>query len=157
MLLSGLFLAVGTAPRRIGMKQSGAQSKRFLVLTDFSSVNLKVVWEYLSHLHSIGLAYRMVILHCSVLSATLPSIDGHDMGHHPIISCLICDIFLQCSPDSASSIHGTLLRCLPSFDWRHFHWTLPPFNARWHFSWQWLPLVAHRRKCLFASVHPFLS
>ena len=94
MLLSGLFLAVGTAPRRIGMKQSGAQSKRFLVLTDFSSVNLKVVK---SHLHSIGLAYRMVVLHCSVLSATLPPIDGH-VGYCPIISCLICGIFLQSPP-----------------------------------------------------------
>ena len=97
MLLSGLFLAVGTAPRRIGMKQSGAQSKRFLVLTDFSSVNLKVVLEYLSHLHSIGLAYRMVVLHCSALSATLSPIDGH-VGYCPIISCLICGIFLQSPP-----------------------------------------------------------
>ena len=32
------------------------------------------------------------MLHRSVLSATLPLVDGHRVGHHPLISRLLCGI-----------------------------------------------------------------
>ena len=40
------------------------------------SVDLKTVVDYLSSLFDLGLAYRTITLHRSVLSATLPPLDG---------------------------------------------------------------------------------
>ena len=59
---------------------------------------MTVVLDYLTHLDEKGLAYRTVVLHRSVLSATLPPLDGHDVGHHPLISRLIRGIFQRRPP-----------------------------------------------------------
>ena len=36
-----------------------------------------------------GLAYRTIMLHRSILSATLPPFDGRDVGQHPLVSLLV--------------------------------------------------------------------
>ena len=40
----------------------------------------------------------MITLHRSVLSATLPPLDGHEVGHHPLILRLLHGIFQDCPP-----------------------------------------------------------
>ena len=62
------------------------------------SVDLRTISDYLSGLHAQGLAYRTIVLHRSVLSATLPPLDGHEIGHHPIISRLLRGIFMRRPP-----------------------------------------------------------
>ena len=59
---------------------------------------LSVVLEYLTHLADQDLAYRTIRLHRSVLSATLPPVDGHEIGHHPLISCLLRGVFQNRPP-----------------------------------------------------------
>ena len=54
--------------------------------------------DYLSLLSSRGLAYRTIVLHRSVLSATLPPFDGHEIGRHPLVSRLIRGVFQRRPP-----------------------------------------------------------
>ena len=62
------------------------------------SVDLTVVLDYLTLLADRGLAYSTIALHRSVLSATLPPVDGHEVGHHPLISRLLRGIFQNLPP-----------------------------------------------------------
>ena len=55
--------------------------------------------EYLSNLFEVGLAYRTIALHRSVLSSMLPSYDGHSVGSHPTVSRLLKGVF-HCRPPS---------------------------------------------------------
>lgn len=57
----------------------------------FLQLDLSVVLDYFAFLDERGLAYRTITLHRSVLSATLPPLDGHDIGA-PLISHLICGV-----------------------------------------------------------------
>ena len=61
-------------------------------------VNLTAVSDYLTHLFNKGLAYRTICLHRSVLSVTLPHVDGDAIGEHPIICRLIKGIFHRRPP-----------------------------------------------------------
>ena len=62
------------------------------------SVDLTVVLDYFAFLDEKGLAYRTITLHRSVLSATLLPVDGHDVGHHPLISRLLRGVFQRRPP-----------------------------------------------------------
>ena len=62
------------------------------------SVDLTVVLDYLSFLFQKGLAYRTICLHRSVLSMTLPRMDGLPVGEHRLVCRLIKGIFHQRPP-----------------------------------------------------------
>lgn len=64
----------------------------------FLQLDLSVVLDYFTFLDERGLAYWTITLHRSVLSATLPPLDGHDIGAHPLISHLFCGVFQQRPP-----------------------------------------------------------
>ena len=61
---------------RLDTTPFGDRSRTFSVPVEFSY--LTVVLDYLTLLADRGLAYRTITLHRSVLSATLPPVDGHD-------------------------------------------------------------------------------
>ena len=61
-------------------------------------VDLKAISDYLSHLFAKRLAYRTICLHRSVISMTLPHIDGVAIGEHPLICRLIKGIFNKRPP-----------------------------------------------------------
>ena len=77
-----------------------ASFERFLQLRrlELDSVDIGVVIDYLSSLFSANLAYRTIILHRSVLSSTLPSIEGFPIGRHPLVSRLMRGVFLRRPP-----------------------------------------------------------
>ena len=63
-----------------------------------NQVDLKVVSDYLYHLYEKRLAYRTICLHRSVISMTLPHIDGVAIGEHPLICRLVKGIFNKRPP-----------------------------------------------------------
>ena len=70
------------------------RSRRLLL----SSVTINVVLDYLSSLFTRGLAYRTIHLHRSVLSATLPAIDGLPVGQHDLVCRLVKGVFQRRPP-----------------------------------------------------------
>ena len=58
-----------------------------------TQVNVSIVCDYFAFLFDKGLSLRMIKLHHSVLSATLPPLEGVDIGHHPVVSRLIQGVF----------------------------------------------------------------
>ncbi|KAK4003501.1 hypothetical protein OUZ56_005261 [Daphnia magna] len=53
------------------------------------SVPLKSVLEFLTGLHRDGKSYNSVNVHRSMLSKTLPAVDGHPVGTHPLVKNLL--------------------------------------------------------------------
>jgi hypothetical protein len=51
--------------------------------------DLASVSAYLAHLHASGKSYSTINLHRSMLSTTLPSIDGSPIGQHPLLIKLL--------------------------------------------------------------------
>ena len=49
--------------------------------------------DYLRFLADRSLVYRMIMLHCCVLSATLPPVVGHTIAQHPLILRLLRGVF----------------------------------------------------------------
>ena len=71
------------------------------------SVNLEIVLSYLHFLYDKGLAYRTICLHQSVLSMTLPKVDGFPVGEHNLVKRLIKGVFRHRPPSR---------RLFPSWD-----------------------------------------
>ena len=57
-----------------------------------------MVMDYLASLFGNGLKYRTILLHRSVLSATLPTFDGFSIGNHPLVSRLVKGVFQKRPP-----------------------------------------------------------
>lgn len=53
------------------------------------SVPLVSILEFLSGLHRDGKSYSSVNIHRSMLSKTLPTVDGHPIGIHPLVKSLL--------------------------------------------------------------------
>ena len=53
------------------------------------SSSLNGVLEFLASLHASGKAYSTINVHRSMLSKTLPPIDGRPLGHHPFVKSLL--------------------------------------------------------------------
>lgn len=53
------------------------------------SVPLKSFLEFHTGLHRVGKSYSSVNVHRSMLSKTLPTIDGHPVGTHPLVKSLL--------------------------------------------------------------------
>lgn len=56
------------------------------------------VLEYLTFLYEIGRSYRTINIHRSMLSCTLPGIDGIDIGKHPMVSRLLKAVYNKRTP-----------------------------------------------------------
>jgi hypothetical protein len=50
---------------------------------------LSSVLEFLASLHTEGKAYSTINVHRSMLSSTLPHIDNHPIGQHPLVKSLM--------------------------------------------------------------------
>jgi len=72
-------------------------------LFDPMSPSLAQVLEYLSFLFASGKAYRTINVHRSMLSTTLPAVDGHEIGKHPLVCRLLKGIFNRRTPESRYS------------------------------------------------------
>ena len=63
-----------------------------------ASPNLSQVLDYLAHLFEKGLAYSTINTYRSALSQTLPSIEGFNIGSHPLVTRLMKGVFNKRRP-----------------------------------------------------------
>lgn len=68
------------------------------------SASLNEVLSYLTDLFHSGMAYRTVNIHRSMISTTLPPIDGLSIGKHPMVSTLMRGIYNSNPPKPKYSV-----------------------------------------------------
>ena len=54
--------------------------------------------DFLVHLFRVGLAWHMIGIYCSAISAFLEPHHLHKASQHPVMSKLMCHFYLQCPP-----------------------------------------------------------
>lgn len=66
--------------------------------------SLSEVLAYLTHLFELGRSYRTINLHRSMLSSTLPEIDGIVIGKHPLVCRLLRAVYNRRTPKAKYSV-----------------------------------------------------